>query len=679
MNNDTRNIIMAVTLSTLVLFGYDYFFHAKDIPTDTLDDQNTSSLSSQGHVSSTSVAQDTGDTVAPPPGGPHADSAKQDSPVVYPSKSAYLAHNASSLIGLSTPSLKGSLNLVGGSLNDVTLTKYRVSLSPDSPKVDLLMPAGTLNPYYITFEWSSPDGSVTPPNNRTVWTASVPQLTSEQPLTLSYTNEQGVTFKRTFSVDENYMFTIVEDVTNPTDHPIALVPSTQIIQGGATLKASDYMAYYVGPLGVMNGTLREVSYEDLATQTIREIAPPPGEAATQGSTPPGGWIGFTDRYWLTALIPDQSTPHTYEFKKLPSVTTPGDGLAPSTLTSVYRVSTTGQPVVVAPGKTFTQTSHLFAGAKVVSLLDGYEETLNVPKFDRAVDFGWFYIITKPLFYTLMFLHSYISNMGVCILILTVLIKLIFLPLANKSYKSMARMKTLQPKMQALQEKYADDKMKLNQEVMALYKREKVNPVSGCLPMLIQVPFFFGLYKVLFISIEMRQAPFFGWVHDLSLPDPTSVFTLFGYLPWDPPSFLVIGIWPLILGATMFLQQKMSPQPADPTQAKVMMVLPIVFTFMFAQFPVGLVIYWAWNNVLSIGQQWFITHLAEKANSPKTSAKAAERGRASSEGKPASGAEPSPAGEGEASPEKENAPQEATPPRRPSAPPKKKGPKRRSKK
>ena len=343
------------------------------------------------------------------------------------------------------------------------------------------------------------------------------------------------------------------------------------------------MGFYIlheGPIGVFNQTLDEVNYDDVAEE--RQIE--------REST--GGWLGFTDKYWLASLIPQQDMAYKAAFRHEAQ----GDR---------YQTDFRGPPLTVQPGQTVEVTDRLFAGAKEVKLLDAYSERYNIPLFDRAVDFGWFYFLTKPIFHVLHYLHAAVGNYGIAILILTLIVKALFFPLANKSYKAMSQMKRLQPEMMKLRERFGEDRAKMNQELMGLYKREKVNPVSGCLPIVVQIPVFFALYKVLFVSIEMRHAPFYGWIHDLSAPDPTSFFNLFGLLPFTPPHFLMIGIWPLLMGLTMFLQTKLNPQPADPMQAKVMLMLPLMFIFLFATFPAGLVIYWTWNNLLSITQQWLI--------------------------------------------------------------------------
>jgi YidC/Oxa1 family membrane protein insertase len=404
-------------------------------------------------------------------------------------------------------------------------------------------------------------------------------------VTLSWTNPEGVTFNRTFSVDENFMFTVTQRVDNGGEGDLTLLPYSLIARYG-TPEVSGFFILHEGPLGVFDGTLDEVDYSDLQDDGVVQ----------QKST--GGWIGITDKYWLTALIPEADTTNGYRFfyERFEDQ-------------DRYQVDFVGPPVTVAQNASVDVTSRMFVGAKEVRLLDGYSEAFNITGFDRAIDFGWFYFLTKPLFYFLLYIKDVVGNLGVAILLLTVVIKIFFFPLANKSYKAMSQMRKLQPQIAKMKERFGDDKVRFNQEMMALYKKEKVNPASGCLPMLVQIPVFFALYKVLFVTIEMRHAPFFGWIQDLSAPDPTSVWNLFGLIPWDPstviPAVINIGAWPLIMGFTMWIQQKINPQPPDPLQAKIMMMLPVVFTFLLAQFPAGLVIYWAWNNILSVAQQWVI--------------------------------------------------------------------------
>jgi YidC/Oxa1 family membrane protein insertase len=387
---------------------------------------------------------------------------------------------------------------------------------------------------------------------------------------------------RRIAIDSNYMFTVTQRVENAGASDVALHPYGLISRTG-TPPTEGFYILHEGLLGVLGGTLREHDYDDL--QEVGKI-----EERSQG-----GWLGITDKYWLATLIPDQNRPFTAGFRH-----------AMAGQLDKYQTDFLAEPIVVPAGGAAESVDRLFAGAKEVTLLDAYGEQLGLPNFDKAVDFGWFYFLTKPLFYVLHTFYEWLGNFGLAILLLTVCVKLVFFPLANKSYKAMSQMKKLTPEMTKLREKYGDDRQRLNQELMALYKREKVNPAAGCLPILIQIPVFFALYKVLYVTIEMRHAPFYGWIRDLSAADPTNLLNLFGLIPWTPPAIIpAIGIWPILMGVTMWLQQKLNPQPADPIQAKVFMFMPFFFTFLLAPFAAGLVIYWTWNNILSILQQWVI--------------------------------------------------------------------------
>ncbi|MEM7652937.1 MAG: membrane protein insertase YidC, partial [Pseudomonadota bacterium] len=406
----------------------------------------------------------------------------------------------------------------------------------------------------------------------------------ERPLVLTWDNGEGLIFKRTYTLDENYMFTVNQSVENNTGSPVQLFPFGRIIRHGQP----DTLGFFIlheGLVGVFNETLSEIDYDDLI------------DDGPQKFSSAGGWLGFADKYWLVTLIPGQEDQVDATFRHYLRGGT--DRF------QVDYLSRSDTGITIPAGGRGESESHLFAGAKEVKVLQAYEEQLRIPRFEFAIDWGWLHFITRPFFWALDQINNVVGNFGIAILVLTVIIKLVFFPLANTSYKSMSRMKLLAPEMTKIRERFKDDRVAQQQEMMALYKREKVNPVSGCLPIIIQIPVFFALYKVLFVTIEMRHAPFFGWIQDLSAPDPTTMFNLFGLIPWDPPSLLMIGIWPLLMGFTMWFQQKLNPAPPDPIQAKVFMFLPIIFTFMLASFPAGLVIYWTWNNALSILQQWVI--------------------------------------------------------------------------
>lgn len=571
---DQKRLFVAIAVSIAILLGFQLLV-APHLPHPPPMRQQTASSAAQPGA------------VVPDQGAQGAEAARPVEPGV-PTKDTPRLRIAGGRV-------QGSMSLLGAQLDDLVLSDYRETLAADSPLVRLLEPRSSARPYYVQYGWSAAPGTTAKlPDNTTIWTASDPELTTAHPVMLSWNNGEGLTFEIVLTVDDNYMFSVEQRVRNEGGTPVALHPWARI-RRDYTPAVQGYYILFEGMLGVADGRLKETKYTDAKTEGDQHG----GLAYT--ATAEGGWAGITDKYWLTSLIPDQSVASTVSFRH---INEGGDRFQVDYVTH--------EPLTVAPGTTGAMRTHLFAGAKVVSLLDRYESQYNIPSFDKAVDFGWFYWLTKPIFYALDWLNGVLGNFGLAIIAFTVFVKLLFFPLANKSYKSMSKMKLLGPKMQALREQLKDDPAKLQQEMMALYRAEKVNPASGCLPMLIQIPVFFSLYKVIFVTIEMRQAPFFGWIHDLSQVDPTNVFNLFGLLPFDPTQispFLHLGAWPLIMGVTMFLQQRLNPPPPDPTQARMLQLMPIVFTFMLARFPAGLVIYWTWNNLLSIMQQWVIMRRA----------------------------------------------------------------------
>ena len=561
--SDQRNLIIAIVLSVGIIFAFQFFY---EIPKTREAQQRQAEIAATAQTSpATPAGQAPG--VVTPGGAPGQVTSRAD------------ALAQSPRIRIDNGSIHGSIALKGSRLDDVTLANYRETIDPNSPEIVLLSPAGGPNPYFAEYGWVPADSSVSVPGNDTLWSAQGAELTDKSGVDLRWDNDQGLSFGKRIDIDQNYMFTIKRTVTNNSDKPATLYPYGLISRWG-TPPTLGYYILHEGPIGALNGQLEEWKYAKVAEKGRIDFE----------ST--GGWLGITDKYWLASLVPQQDLPLKATFQHLAE----GDR---------YQTDYRGEALTVAPGQTVEVTDRLFAGAKVVTLLDQYRDQYGIPLFDRAVDFGWFYFLTKPIFYVLHYIHRVVGNYGIAILILTLLVKACFFPLADRSYRAMAKMKQLQPEMVKLREKYGDDKVRMNQELMGLYKKQKVNPVSGCLPVVIQIPVFFSLYKVLFVTIEMRHAPFFGWIHDLSAPDPTTLFNLFGLLPFTPPHALMIGVWPLVMGFTMWLQQKLNPQPADPTQAKIMQFLPVMFTFLFATFPAGLVIYWCWNNTLYIGQQWAI--------------------------------------------------------------------------
>lgn len=561
---EVGNLIAAMLLSVAVLIGWEYFFAGP---------QRDAAVSQQARSDARhpdSVRPDLPDSAAP--------DANTNETRAAVSRDERL--QAAPRIPIRTGSLQGSINLTGGRIDDLVLRNYRQEVEEDSPPVVLLSPSGLPSSYFAEFGWLSRAG-ITVPTDETRWQTKATQLTAAQPVTLYWENEQGIRFERIISVDTFYMFTIRQRVINSSGSEIMLYPYGVISRNYAD-KGQHFFILHEGPLGVFNETLEEVDYE-----TLRED----GRVAFDNRS---GWVGITDKYWLTALVPDRNLQVNATMKYVQGAQ--GDR---------YQVDFTAPGQAIQAGSIGEVTHSFFAGAKRVGLLDDYAKERGIPLFDRAVDFGWLYFLTKPIFVALQFFNQLLGNFGLAILALTVCIKLLLFPLANKSYKAMGQLKQLMPKIQQIKEQYADDRMAMNQAIMQLYQQEKVNPASGCVPLLIQIPIFFSLYKVLFVTIEMRHAPFYGWIQDLSAPDPTSVFTLFGLIPLDLPGFLQIGAWPIIMCITMIIQMRLNPKPADPAQAMVMQWLPFVFLFLFASFPAGLVIYWAWNNALSILQQWVI--------------------------------------------------------------------------
>ncbi len=525
------------------------------------------------------------------PGAPAATAAE---PVT---RAAALAE--SPRIPIETPSVTGSIRLVGARLDDLHLSHYQVTTEPGSDTVTLLNPAGVPEPYFADFGWVPVEGS-TPgplPDDSTAWQIeSGATLTAKTPVTLVWDNGAGLVFHRQISVDDQYMFTIRQTVENRTDTPVSLAPYGRITRVGGEASTKTWILHE-GAVAYVDDELKELKYS-----ALEKLEPAPGQAGGVDTfhVNENGWMGFTDKYWMTTLVAEPGVPFDGYYQTFHH---PGD--------EEFRGLMRLPVATVAPGQTIEATNRLFAGAKEFYTLRDYEKTLGIANLHWAIDWGWFYFLTKPIFQVLNWLHHHIGNMGVSIILLTFIIKALLFPLAYKSYVSMSKMKRLQPEMEKLKERAGDDRQKMQQEMMALYKREKVNPAAGCLPILLQIPIFFSLYKVLFVTIEMRHAHFVWWIHDLSAPDPTSWMNLFGLLPWDAPgpaSFLAvlsIGFFPILMGITMFLQQKLNPSPADATQKMIFAWMPWVFMFMLGRFAVGLVIYWCTNNTITFMQQYII--------------------------------------------------------------------------
>lgn len=581
MKEDNRNLLLAIVMSVVVLLGWQFFYGVPQMEKQKqIAQQNQQAQSQQAPAgSSTPAPGQPGSSVAPGAAATQAVGTREQ------------ALAASPRVRIDTPKIAGSISLTGARIDDVSLKAYRETVDPKSPHIILLSPLGGPNAYYSDFGWvAAPGSNVTLPNATTVWKADNEVLTPAKPLTLSWDNGQGLTFRRVISVDDNAMFTLRDEVENKGGNAVSLFPYGQIVRQGKPATLGYYVLHegLVGNLGEQG--LQEYTYDKIDKEPLLS----PGTTGKSWKDVVGGFVGITDKYWAAAVIPDQQRKYEGRYSAVQT----GTG-------HTYQADFLGEAIAIATGATVTSNARLFAGAKEVAAVDGYEKNLGIKRFELLIDWGWFYFITKPLFFVLDWIYKHVGNFGVAILLVTVLLKILFFPLANKSYASMAKMKALQPEMTAIRERYADDKMKQQQALMELYKTQKINPVAGCWPVLLQIPVFFALYKILFITIEMRHAPFFGWIHDLAAPDPTNLFNLFGLLPFTPPAFLHLGLWPIIMGITMFIQMKMNPEPPDPVQKMMFTWMPVFFTFLLGSFPAGLVIYWSWNNLLSVIQQGYI--------------------------------------------------------------------------
>src|SRR6202789_238821 len=591
---DSRNTILAVILSGLVLLGWQYFFN---IP--QMEKQRAGQIAQQAQTTpaqNSSAGTPQASTAAPSANAPSNLQAVSGAPV---SPEAAIA--ATPRVKVDSPRLTGSISLKGARIDALSLVQFRETVDPASPPIVLYSPSGTEEPYYAEFGWVAASGSsVKKPDQNTLWQpATNGSLTPGHPVTLKYESGDGLTFRRTVAIDDRYLFTIKDEVTNVGNAPVTLYPFALISRHG-TPKVSGYYILHEGLIGYLGDQkLQEYAYKKI------------DDAKSVAFKVTDGWLGMTDKYWASALLPDTTAQLHARFSS---------NLVGTVRT--YQTDYLQDPQTIAIGGTGSVNPRLCGGAKEASVVGlnfpvggfgGYNKELGLNHFDLLIDWGMFYFITKPMFLGLDFFFHLFGNFGVSILLVTVIVKLLFFPLANKSYASMAKMKSVQPQLAALKERYPDDKMKQQQEMMEIYKKEKINPIAGCLPVALQIPVFFSLYKVLFVTIEMRHAPFFGWIKDLSAPDPTNLFTLFGLFHYDPTTlplighYLALGVWPMIMGVTMWFQMKLNPTPPDPTQKLIFSWMPLIFTFMLAGFPAGLVIYWAWNNLLSVLQQGFIMH------------------------------------------------------------------------
>ena len=550
---DTKNVIAAISLSAAVIILYSIFFAPAVV--DQKDISNDKNITSEN--SSTD-----------------APSLVQDEETIKISRNDALKENERVLF--ENDKIKGSISLIGSSIDDLTFKNYTNTLNGDD-NVILLNPKQSNNGYYVETGWATTNKNIDLPNSKSLWSIEGSnKLTPNSPVILSWTNNQNIKFLKEISIDKQYLFNIKQTIINNSDKTYNFYPYGQIIRNVAP-DVTNFYILHEGLIGVFDDQLVEEDYDDIEEKKYSKNAQ-------------SGWLGITDKYWLTSLIPekDKSFRSDFDYK------------------NKFRANfIETNATEVGANETKSNSIRVIIAAKEVNVIDGYAESENINKFDLAIDWGWFYFIVKPLFFAIQYFFNLAGNFGIAIIMITACIRLAFFPLANYSFRSMAKMKVLQPEMTRLKELHKEDKMKLQQEMMALYKREKVNPISGCLPIFIQIPFFFAIYKVLFVTIEMRHQPFFGWIKDLSERDPTSIFNLFGLIPWDPPSFLLIGVWPCLMGVSMWMQQKLNPTPPDPVQAKIFMFFPLFLTVILAPFPAGLVIYWTINNILTMAQQYII--------------------------------------------------------------------------
>ena len=556
---DLRNVVFAIALSFAVLFGWSVIFETPQIEEQKKLEQT------QG-----SEKTDNKNTDAP---SPNVNIEKEK--VLNISRDD--AIKSVKRVNFENENVKGSISLKGFLIDDILFKKYNTEVNSNE-KVKYLNPSETNDGYFVETGWAASNTTNTPlPTKNSIWkVVGNNKLSVGNPVTAEWNNKSGLTFRKKIELDEKFLFKVTQEVQNNSSQRVELYPYAQITRN----QDPDVVDFYIlheGFIGVFDEDLQEEGYDDIKEKKKEYSA---GE----------GWLGITDKYWLTALVPEKNQPFKGEF-------TYKNGFKANYIQN--------KPVVIQPSGSGISESKIFIAAKEVKVIDGYAETEGINKFDLTIDWGWFYFFTKPLFFIMNYLFELTKNFGIAIVLVTAAVRLLFFPLANYSFRSMAKMKILQPELLRLKELHKEDKVKLQQEMMALYKREKVNPLSGCLPILIQIPFFFAIYKMLFISLEMRHQPFFGWIKDLSAQDPTSIFNFFGLIPWDPPSFLIIGAWPIMMGATMYLQQKLNPTPPDPIQAKIFMFFPLFLTIILAPFPSGLVVYWTINNILTIAQQWVI--------------------------------------------------------------------------
>ncbi len=549
-----RNVFVAIALSMSVLLFWGAFFETPNTISEQQTNQKIDQKSEQNSIAPT-ITQ----------------------PQIIKKLSREESVNMSKRIKIENDSVIGSINLKGALIDDISFKKHKQKVE-NRKNIIFLNPSDTENGFYIETGWTSIGNKIKVPTKESEWTVKGNNILSENsPVTLQWNNKEGVTFEKRIELDDKYLFKIFQEVKNNSNSPIDLFPYAQMTRNKIPDDIQNFYIQHEGFIGVFDDELKEDDYDDVEEKKIvRESIE--------------GWLGITDKYWMTAFVPEKGKSFKSTF------------LYDNGFKANYIIN---EPVNIENSSTGSNQLRLFIAAKEVETIDGYAADQNINKFDLVIDWGWFYFFTKPLFFVIDYLFKISGNFGTAIVLLTIAIRLIFFPLANFSFRSMAKMKAVQPEMMRLKELHKEDKVKLQQEMMALYRKEKINPASGCLPVLIQIPFFFAIYKMLFISLEMRHQPFFGWIKDLSAQDPTSLFNLFGLIPWDPPGFMIIGIWPILMGASMWVQQKLNPAPADPIQAKIFAFFPLFLTIILASFPSGLVVYWTINNILTIAQQYVI--------------------------------------------------------------------------
>ena len=574
--SDNKNALLAIVLSVIIIMLFEVFYN----------------VSEQSEISADKSVVD---PVITPEADDNKNRANLPVPKIKEITSDAPSTTSSSVdraeptrISINSEKLVGSMSLTGMRIDDIKLVQYKEKLDKDSPDVRVLSPSTGYGGYFLQTGWVSESKDVVLPDKNSEWVSSADEIRPGSPVKLTWDNGEKVLFEQTIHLDDQYIFSITQKVINNSSKNIKIFPYGLISRKG-TPDTLGFFILHEGAVGFVDNQLEEIDYDELRENQKFE------------KTVKGGWFGFTDKYWLVSFLPPQN--RGADFRAFHVVDENKENM--------YQVDYLLSQESIKPGEEGETVTKFFVGPKSIDLLDSYSHEFSIPKFDLAIDFGWFYFLTKPLFYLMKFLYDLIGNYGVVIFVITAIIRILLFPLANKQFASMNHMKQVQPEIVRLRERFAEDKARLNQEMMKLYKEKKINPAAGCLPIFIQIPIFFALYKVLFVAIEMRHAPFFGWIHDLSVPDPTSMFNLFGLLPFTPPDFLTIGVWPLLMGLSMYIQQKLSPTPPDPIQAKVFMFLPFFFTILLANFPSGLVIYWFFNNVLSIAQQAYLMKSSPK--------------------------------------------------------------------